>query len=231
MPAGRLPASKGLDGFHGRHDHVVEVLLPRRHRGVRTPHRVATTGLPRSRIHTVVIDGFRCLPAERLILDSPLFDLSRDEIENAIDSAIRLRLIREQRVRSGVVSVIGAASMADGRCSTYSSTRAVRVASSDGCRVSSAGPGWPCRTCRRCFEQRDARSRESNAFFPGNLVVGLAGHATHSSRADRQRDEQRRTELTLRGNRVITFTHEDLRDRPDWVAARLIEAVGRLRAA
>lgn len=103
--AGRTAARlQGLNGFHGRHHHVVEILLPRRHGDVRTPHRVATTGLPLSRIHTVVIDGFRCLTAERLILDAPLFSFSRDEIENAIDSAIRLKLISEQRLRSGVIS-------------------------------------------------------------------------------------------------------------------------------
>jgi hypothetical protein len=29
----------------------------------------------------------------------------------------------------------------------------------------------------------------------------------------------------LRGLRVITFTHDDVRDRPDWVIARLREAL------
>ena len=43
-------------------------------------------------------------------------------------------------------------------------------------------------------------------------------------------DEQRRTELTLRGLRVITFTYGDVRDRPDWVIARLREAFALLAA-
>ena len=60
-----------------------------------------------------------------------------------------------------------------------------------------------------------------DAEFPGGLVVEVAGHGTHSSRRQRQLDEQRRTELTLRGKRVITFTYDDVRDRPDWVATQV----------
>jgi len=55
--------------------------------------------------------------------------------------------------------------------------------------------------------------------------VELAGHGTHSIRLQRQRDAQRHTELTLRGLRVLTFTYEDVRDRPAWVIARLREAL------
>lgn len=64
-----------------------------------------------------------------------------------------------------------------------------------------------------------------DAFFPGGLVVEVAGHATHSSRRARQRDAQRHTELTLRGLRVLTFTYEDVRDRPEWVIASIRAAI------
>ena len=64
-----------------------------------------------------------------------------------------------------------------------------------------------------------------DAFFPGGLIVEVAGHGTHSSRRAIQADEQRRTELTLRGFRVITFTYNDIRDRPDWVIAKLLQAI------
>jgi hypothetical protein len=69
-----------------------------------------------------------------------------------------------------------------------------------------------------------------DAFFPDDLVVEVSGHATHSNRRHRQRDEQRRTEVVLRGLRVITFTYEDVRDRPDWVVARLRDALAVLTA-
>ena len=78
---------------------------------------------------------------------------------------------------------------------------------------------------KRLREVISKLQRSVDAFFPGNLVVELAGHGTHSSRLQRQRDEQRRTELTLRGLRVITFTYEDVRDRPDWVVLQLRTAL------
>jgi hypothetical protein len=64
-----------------------------------------------------------------------------------------------------------------------------------------------------------------DAFFPGGLVVEVAGHGTHATRRQRQIDAQRQTELTLRGLRWLTFTYEDVRDRPAWVIARLREAL------
>jgi len=64
-----------------------------------------------------------------------------------------------------------------------------------------------------------------DAFFPGDLVVEVSGHGTHATRRQRQVDAQRHTELTLRGFRVITFTYEDVRDRPWWVIARIREAL------
>ena len=233
--AGRTAARlQGLDGFHDRddrNDDAVEVLVPRRNRGVRTQHRVASTGLALSRVHTVVVGGFRCLTAERLILDAPLFGFSKDEIENAIDSAIRLKLISEQRLRSRVISrhrrsINGGRALLDALVDTGGESRLERWFLGIVRRT-----GLPMPDLQKVFRATGRTIARVDAFFPGNLVVELAGHATHSSRADRQRDEQRRTELTLRGNRVITFTHEDVRDRPDWVAARLIEAVGQLRAA
>jgi very-short-patch-repair endonuclease len=64
-----------------------------------------------------------------------------------------------------------------------------------------------------------------DAYFDGGLVVEVSGHGTHASRRQRQIDAQRRTELTLRGLRVVTFTYEDVRDRPAWVVDRLREAL------
>jgi very-short-patch-repair endonuclease len=49
------------------------------------------------------------------------------------------------------------------------------------------------------------------------LVVEVAGHATHATRRQRQADAQRSSELLLLGWRVLTFTYEDVVERPDWV--------------
>lgn len=64
-----------------------------------------------------------------------------------------------------------------------------------------------------------------DAYFAGGLVVEVSGHASHASRRQRQMDAQRHTELTLRGLRVLTFTYEDVRDRPAWVIGHLREAL------
>lgn len=52
----------------------------------------------------MIIDGFPVTSAMRTILDGPLFGFSKHEVENSIDSAIRLRLVSEQRLRTQAVS-------------------------------------------------------------------------------------------------------------------------------
>ena len=51
-------------------------------------------------------------------------------------------------------------------------------------------------------------------------VTGRKGHA---SDVERQRDAQRRNELTDRGFRVYEYTRGDADDRPGWVAATMRE--------
>jgi very-short-patch-repair endonuclease len=69
-----------------------------------------------------------------------------------------------------------------------------------------------------------------DAEFEGDVIVELDGHGTHASRAQRQRDAQRRTELTLLGKRLITFTYDDVYGRPDWALDQLRTARSRLAA-
>lgn len=221
--AGRTAARlHGLDGFSGD---AVEVLVSRAHRGVRTPHRVSSTALPIPVRDTVTIDGIRCLSAERLILDSPLFAFTREEIEQAVDSSIRLRLVSEQRLRTRVVdrhrqAINHGRALLDALVDTGGESRLERWFLGIVRRA-----GLPRPELQKVWRANSRLVARVDAFFEGGLVVEVAGHATHSSRRDRQRDEQRRTELTLRGLRVITFTYDDVRDRPDWVALRLVDAM------
>ncbi len=74
--AGRTGARlQGLDGFSGDE---IEVLVGRTNRGTRTPHRVGSTSLEITRADSMTINGIRCLTAERLILDAPLFGFSKE---------------------------------------------------------------------------------------------------------------------------------------------------------
>ncbi|HEX2785772.1 MAG TPA: hypothetical protein VHN36_19515 [Ilumatobacteraceae bacterium] len=167
----------------------------------------------------------RVVRAERLILDSPLFGFSREETENAIDSAIRKRLIAEERLRSRALerhrqAINGGRILLDALVDSGGESRLerwlLRV-------VREAGIARPI--LQKTFRSDNRTVARVDAFFPGGLVVEVAGHGTHSSRLQRQRDAQRHTELTLRGLRVLTFTYEDVRDRPMWVIAQLRTAL------
>jgi very-short-patch-repair endonuclease len=223
--AGRSAAFlHGLDGFRPSPPELLLELPLRRNR---TAHRVAVTSRPIPRSDVARVDGLRVLRVERLILDAPLFGFSRAEIENAIDSGIRARLVSEQRLRTRAVErhtrgINGGRKLLDSLVDTGGESRLER---------------WFLRLVReanlprpqvqRTFRGDGRTVARVDAFFPGNLVVELEGHGTHSSRRQRQRDEERRTALVLRGCRVLTFTYLDVRDRPQWVIARLREALGR----
>jgi hypothetical protein len=211
-----------LDGFTGDQ---LELIAPRSARGRQRGGPARTTARPIPSRDLQVIEGLRVVRAERLILDAPLFGFDRAEIENAIDSAIRLRLVSEQRLRTRV--------LADHRSGINGSRLLVDALVDAG--GESRLERWFLRICREAGVDRPHTQMtyrdgsriiaRVDAEFPGGLIVEVAGHGTHSSRQQIQADEQRRTELTLRGKRVISFTYDDVRYRPVWVVAKLREAV------
>lgn len=220
--AGRTGAALlGLDGFAAG---PIEVLAERRHRGLRADVRLSTTELPLGRGDTVIVHGVRCLTAERLILDAPLFEFSRREVENAIDSALRLRLVSEQRLRTKVVDrhrhgINYGRSLLDALVDTGGHSRLERWTLAIIRRA-----GLPRPMLQKVY--RDGTRIVARVDFQlGDLVVEVCGHGTHSSRQQLQADEQRRTELTRRGLRVVVFRYEDVRDRPGWVADQLLGLV------
>lgn len=58
------------------------------------------------------------------------------------------------------------------------------------------------------------------------LVIEVDGHRTHSTRRQRQADAQRAAELTALGLEVITFTYEDVTERPDYVVETIAGRLG-----
>jgi len=221
--AGRSSAGwNELDGFDRD---AVEVLVPRPYRSVVVNGFVASTDQALDRSSTVLIDGLRCVTAERLILDAPLFHFSKREIENAIDSAIRLRKVSEQRLRTNVIGrhsrgINGRRALLDALVDTGGESRLERWVLGLLRRA-----GLP-RPALQVVHRDDGRQlARVDMQFGSDLVVEIAGHGTHSSRHQRQADEQRRTELTLRGLCVVTFTYDDVRDRPGWVVGQLRTAI------
>jgi len=223
VAAGRTGARLlGLDGFSSD---AVEFLLPRAHRQYTTIGRICSTARPIDKGDVVTVRGFRCLTAERLILESPLFGFTKAETANAIDSALRLRLVAEQRLRTRVVAehrrgVNGSRQLLDAMVDTGGESRLERWFLAI---VRRAGIRRP--VLQKTYRDGTRVVARVDALFDNGLVVEVSGHGTHATRRQRQIDAQRHTELTLRGLRVLTFTHEDVRDRPAWVIARLREAL------
>ena len=223
VAAGRAGARlHGLDDFVSA---PAEFLLPRKHRRYFTNGLVCSTGRPLTKSDIVTIQGFRCLTAERLIVESPLFGFTKAETENAIDSAIRLRLVAEQRLRTRVIrehrtGVNGGRPLLDALVDAGGESRLERWFLG---LVRRAGISRP--TLQKIYRDGNRTVARVDAYFPGGLVVEVAGHGTHASRRQLQIDAQRHTELTLRGLHFITFTYNDVRDRPGWVIARLREAM------
>jgi very-short-patch-repair endonuclease len=187
---------------------------------------VRSTAMPIPRTDVQIIEGLRVVRAERLVIDSPLFDFSRRETENAIDSAIRLRLVAEQRLRTRALrehrsGINGSRTVLDALVDTGGESRLERWFLR---LVRESGLPRPVtqhvhRADRTTFARVDFQ-------FPGGLVVEVAGHGTHATRRQRQRDAERHTELTVRGHRVLTFTYEDVRDRGWWVVRQIRRAFG-----
>jgi hypothetical protein len=212
-----------LDGFVDGPVDVLGVRARRSRPGLLTA-RAVFTGRPVLPGDRCVVDGIPTLRAERLILDAGLFGCSRREVEKMIDSAIRLRLTTEERLRARFDAdptwnargraILRRALVDAGGESTLERRflQMIRLA------------GLPRPVLQRVYRADGRTIARVDAEFPGGLVVELAGHATHSSRQQRQSDAQRHTELTLRGKRVLTFTFDDQRDRPHWVIARLHDA-------
>jgi very-short-patch-repair endonuclease len=59
----------------------------------------------------------------------------------------------------------------------------------------------------------------------GNVVIELDGFEYHSKRADYRRDRRRCNALTARGYRVLRFSWEDVVGDPDYVVAKVREAL------
>jgi hypothetical protein len=221
--AGRAGAQLyGLDGFLAN---AVEFLVLRDHRGYSTDGLVCSTRRPLGKADVISVRGFRCLTAERLILESPQFGFTRAETENAIDSSIRLRLVAEQRLRTRVIreyrpNVNGSRLLFDALIDTGGESRLERWFLR---LVREAGIDRPI--LQKTYRDGTRTIARVDAYFPEGLVVEVSGHGTHASRRQLQSDAQRRTELTLRGLRIVTFTYEDVRDRPAWVIGQLREAL------
>ncbi|MGD9702940.1 MAG: DUF559 domain-containing protein [Acidimicrobiia bacterium] len=211
----------GLDGFVPG---SVEFLVPFALRNRTTVGTVHTSRLRLSSADKVIVDGMPVVAATRLIIDAARYGWQERELEDAIDSAIRSGWTSPAYLRRRFASARG-----PGLAGAALLERVLGVAGvesrleRDFVRlVRRAGLAEPQlqvvhRQGGRTIARVDCRF--------GRVVVEVAGHGTHASRRQRQRDAQRHTELTIAGLHVLTFTNKDVRERPDWVVAQLRRAL------
>jgi hypothetical protein len=159
-----------------------------------------------------------------------LFRFTGKEIHNAIDSAIRIRAVDEERLRRRIADelplnsphrklLIGALVDLGGQSALERRFLAL-----------ARQAGMPRPALQRVYRSGTRIVARVDAEFADGLIVEVAGHGTHATRLQRQSDAQRHTELTLRDKRVITFTYEDVYGRPEWMLT-VLRAAGVRRAA
>jgi hypothetical protein len=129
--------------------------------------------------------------------------------------------VSEQRLRTAVIqchrpSVPGSRMLLDALVDTGGESRLERWLLALARRA-----GLPRPALQRTVREGGRMIARVDALFPGGLVVEVEGHGTHSSRRQRQADEERRTALMRRGFTVLVFTYVDVRERPAWVAEQI----------
>jgi hypothetical protein len=92
--------------------------------------------------------------------------------------------------------------------------------------------GLPVPRCQVVRRRADGRRARVDLFWDdARLVAELNGHATHATRRDLQADAERAAALELAAWRVVSFTYEDVTERPgyvvDTIAAHLAQRLPR----
>ncbi len=211
-------ALHGLD----RSDHrAVEFTVARGRRPPLMPFVVHTTKRLRP-VDFVLVDGFRATSATRTVFDLALAGSSRQRIEAAIDSAVRLQLSSPQ---------VLSRRLADLRGSGRGGCRLVEELITDSGGHSMLErrflelvreAGLPTPRMQVVFRV-DGRhvARVDFLFDDFGVVVEVSGQKGHASAAERARDAQRRNELQDLGLRVFEYTWDDVIKRPTMVGRTL----------
>ena len=204
-----------------------EVLVPRPVRGNRTVAMVHETGrldaadrtlvtaIPTTTVTRTLVDLAGTLPLGRL--------------EQMLDAALRDRLTTPARLRwrlevlgtdgrSGcrrLLDLLDADHPKSAGCESWLESQFLRLF---------ARTALPTPEVQRIVRDRSGRTlRADFAFLEGRLIVEVSGHATHSTRRQRQADAERRAELALLGVTHLEFTYEDLIERPGYLIDRVTQ--------
>jgi very-short-patch-repair endonuclease len=213
-------AAASLHGFDRFAPGPLEFTVERARHGLRSPwtvHTTRTLGL----VDRTTVGPFACTTASRTVIDLARSG-HRDELERAIDSAVRdgyssptflrkrlaalrgpgrwgVRLLDELLVDAGGHSKLERAFL-----------KLVRSA------------GLPRPTCQRIYK-RDGQTiaRVDFDFEPRPVVAEVSGRLGHVSDAERAKDARRRNELYAFGRYVLEFTYDDVFRQPEYVVRTL----------
>ena len=166
--------------------------------------------------------GIRTTTATRALLDYAAAGVTACELEQAIDSAIRLRRTALSRLRKRLAEVGGR-----GRAGT----RLMRELLLDSGGESHLERRFlrllrelrlPRPECQVVFRRDNKTVARVDFRFPGtNVIVEVSGRLGHTSDSDRRRDAHRRNALQQSGFQVLEFTTADVIDGKDYVNTTL----------
>jgi hypothetical protein len=211
----------GLDGFG---EGPIEFVLPRNQRGRHTAGLVHTTG-PVAPIDRTAVNGLPCTAAALTILHLAGL-VGRRETANALDSAVRLRLVSVDFVQrrfaalrtSGVggVSVIQEL-LSDAGVESWLERQFLALI---------RAAGLPRPAIQRTY-RRDGRhiARVDFDFDPWPVIVEVGGRKGYLTTSERQRQDRRRNEILLERKLPLFFSYEDITAEPGYVAATVRDAL------
>lgn len=187
----------------------------------------STTFLPLA--DRTVVDGFACTTAARTIIDLTEGGASQRELENAIDSAVRNGQVSvdhlRRRIRSRRHRGLRGVRLLDSLLVDSGGTNRLERRFLALCRTGGL-PRPKCQVVHRRGTQTVARV--DFHFAPLPLVAEVEGQIGHASPRQRQRDATRRRDLADAGRDVVSFTFEDVFQRPDETVAAVKRAIARL---
>ncbi|MEP1124996.1 MAG: DUF559 domain-containing protein [Ilumatobacter sp.] len=216
-------AAATLHGMDRSDPDAVEFTIERGRRPTRLPWQVHTTKFVAAN-DTVVVDGFRVTSATRTVLDLAHARATRQRVEAAFDSAVRMGLSHPQVLASRLATLRGSGRWGvalierilpdSGGHSPLERTflRIVREAEL---------PRPVTQSVQRSTTGRHV-ARVDFLFAEHRMVVEVTGRLGHVSDAERSRDAQRRNELQDLGFVVIEYTSTQIWNHPNWVRTDLI---------
>jgi hypothetical protein len=221
-------AAAGLHRFDTFPAGPIEFVVPPERRRRTAPGVVRSTFAPFAPDDTTFIRGIPCTSPTRTVFElASIVKVKR--LEHAIDSALRDRLTSEgalidvlQRLRvsgrHGVKCLEEALGITGGPMAhSVLERRFLRLVKEFD---------LPVPRSQVTFVDQDQRFVARVDFLFGDIVVvEVEGYRFHATRAQRQRDNQRRNGLVRQGRHVLVFTYDDVRDRNDDVAREVLGAL------